>query len=60
MISSLKYLSLISFLTIPFTNATDLAPLKSLDSAQKKLTQLESSFGGRIGVYALNTGPFSN
>ena len=59
-ISSFKYLILISTITIPLASASDMVPTNNTQRykpnlPQEKLTQLESSFGGRIGVYALNT-----
>lgn len=58
MIYLLKYLFLITFITVPFADANSLSILDNQNNdkkVQEKLANLESSFDGRIGVYAINT-----
>lgn len=50
-----KYLLLLTFMLIPLANASELAPANISALAQKKLAKLETSFNGKIGVYAINT-----
>lgn len=55
-----KYLFLTALFIITFANASSLPDNNvnqiQADIVQKKLATLEASFGGKIGVYAINTG----